>query len=147
VRIAAFGALVQRTRIHPEKRKRVANPVVHFEIIGSEPEALRGYYGELFGWDFDTSGPVADEVSEPGDYGFIDPGDNGGIPGGIGGGPTFEPRTVFYVGVDNVEAALARAEELGGTRVSGPHSKPDSPLRVGFFTDPEGNVVGVAGIA
>jgi predicted enzyme related to lactoylglutathione lyase len=26
-------------------------PVVHFEIIGTDPHRLRDYYGELFGWD------------------------------------------------------------------------------------------------
>ncbi len=45
--------------------------VVHFEIIGTDPARLRGYYGELFGWQFDTSGPVSDQVSEPGNYGFV----------------------------------------------------------------------------
>ena len=38
----------------------MAQPVVHFEIIGTDPEKLRGYYGELFGWRFDTSAPVAE---------------------------------------------------------------------------------------
>jgi hypothetical protein len=38
---------------------------VHFEIIGKDPEKLRGYFGELFGWEFDTSSPVAEAVSEP----------------------------------------------------------------------------------
>ena len=62
-------------------------PVVHFEIIGRTPEKLRGYYGELFGWDFDTSGPVSREVSQAGNYGFVDAagsGDAMDIPGGVG---------------------------------------------------------------
>jgi predicted enzyme related to lactoylglutathione lyase len=123
------------------------NPVVHFEIIGADPRTLRSFYAELFGWDFDMSTPVAAEVSEPNNYGFVDPapGAGGGIPGGVGGGSGFTAHTVFYVGVDNVEAALASAERLGGTRLSGPHLRPGSELRVGFFADPEGNVIGVAG--
>ena len=48
----------------------MAQPVVHFEIIGKEPAKLRSYFGELFGWEFDTSSPVAEAVSEPDDYGF-----------------------------------------------------------------------------
>jgi len=43
----------------------VAHPVVHFEIIGKNPEKLRAYFGELFGWQFDTSSPVAEAVSDP----------------------------------------------------------------------------------
>ena len=45
----------------------MAQPVVHFEIIGKEPAKLRSYFGELFGWEFDTSSPVAEAVSEPDD--------------------------------------------------------------------------------
>jgi predicted enzyme related to lactoylglutathione lyase len=44
----------------------MAHQVIHFEIIGRHPEQLRRFYGELFGWDFDTSGPVAPAVSEAG---------------------------------------------------------------------------------
>lgn len=123
----------------------MASPVVHFEISGSDPGALRTYYGELFGWQFEV-GNAAEAVSRPGDYGFVQPGAGSpGIPGGVGGGPGYPRRTLFYVGVDDVEQALRQAERLGGARVSGPHRHPDAPLSVGFFTDPEGNLVGVAG--
>lgn len=121
----------------------MGQPVVHFEIIGTEPGKLRGYYGELFGWQFETGGPVAPEVSEAGDYGFT-PGET--IPGGIGGGAHHTPHVVFYVGVPDVEAALAKAESLGGTRVMGPARSPGTGLVVAHFTDPEGNLIGLAGV-
>jgi uncharacterized protein len=126
----------------------MAQPVVHFEIIGKNPEKLRGYFGDLFGWEFDTSSTVAEEISEPTDYGFVDhdPGDGIGIPGGIGGGPTYDDQVMFYVGVPDVEAALRRAESLGGTRRMGPATAPTG-LVVGHFTDPEGHLIGVAGMA
>jgi predicted enzyme related to lactoylglutathione lyase len=121
---------------------------VHFEIIGTDAEKLRSYYGELFGWEFDTSGSVTEEVSEAGNYGFVNPPAEGpGIPGGIGGGAGYETRTVFYVFVPDVEAALQQAESLGGTRRMGPSSAPGRDLAVGHFTDPEGNLIGVAGPA
>jgi predicted enzyme related to lactoylglutathione lyase len=125
----------------------MAQPVVHFEIIGTDPPALRRYYGELFGWAFDTGASVAAAVSEEGNYGFVDAtvGSGTGIPGGVGGGARYASRTLFYVGVPDVEAALVQAEELGGARVSGPHPNPGNNLEVGFFTDPEGHLVGVAG--
>ena len=50
----------------------MAHPVVHFEIIGKNPDKLRNYFGELFGWQFDTSSPVAEAVSEPTGH-FTDP--------------------------------------------------------------------------
>ena len=127
----------------------MADPVVHFEVIGKDPERLRGYYGELFGWEFDTSAPVSEEVSEPTNYGFVSgatTSDGTGIPGGVGGGAAYEPRTLFYVAVPDVEAALQRAERLGGRRRMGPATAPTG-LVVGHFTDPEGNLIGVAGAA
>lgn len=127
------------------KEHVMAQPVVHFEVIGADPGTLRGYYGELFGWEFDTSGAVADEVSEAGNYGFTQPAE--GIPGGVGGGAGYRSRVLFYVGVPEVEAALRKAESLGGTRVLGPSRPPGRELVVGQFTDPEGNLIGVAGPA
>ncbi len=125
----------------------VSHPVVHFEVIGKDPDRLRAYFGELFGWQFDTPSPVAAEVSEPGRSGFLDliaTADGTGIRGGVGGGATHEPHALFYVGVADVEAALEQAERLGGTRVMGPVTSPTG-LAVGHFTDPEGNLIGVAG--
>jgi predicted enzyme related to lactoylglutathione lyase len=127
----------------------MGQPVVHFEITGTDPERLRGYFGDLFGWEFETPSPVSREVSEPESYGFLDlitTGDGTGIRGGIGGGPRYSSHAVFYVGVPSVEAALQRAESLGGTRVMGPATSP-SGLVVGHFTDPEGALIGVAGVA
>lgn len=124
----------------------MGQPVVHFEIIGKDPEQLRAYYAELFGWSFDTSNPVAEAISRPTDYGFVHSDDNGGgIPGGVAGGETYDSHVTFYVGVDDVEAALRKAESLGGTRRLGPVSSPSGDLVVGKFTDPEGHLIGVAG--
>lgn len=135
----------------PARRKGipVANPVVHFEIIGRDPERLRNYFGELFGWQFDTGAPVAAAVSEPSSYGFVDrvtTPDGTGIPGGVGGGAGYPSHVLFYVGVPDVEAALREAERLGGKRRLGPERAPTG-LVVGHFLDPEGNLVGVAGPA
>ena len=124
-------------------------PVVHFEVIGKNPARLREYFSELFGWEFDVPSPVAQEVSDPDSYGLLDlvaTEDGTGIRGGVGGGSAYESHAVIYVGVPDVEAALQRAEELGGTRVMGPARSP-SGLVVGHFTDPEGTLLGVAGVA
>jgi hypothetical protein len=71
--------------------------------------------------------------------------DGTGIPGGVGGGIGYENRAIFYVGVPNVETALRKAESLGGTRRMGPERNPGADLVVGHFTDPEGNLIGLAG--
>ncbi len=125
----------------------MARPVVHFEVIGRNPDQLRRYYGDLFGWTFDTPSPVAQEVAEVDSYGFIDlvrSGNGAGIRG-IGGGEGYDSHAVFYVGVPDVEAALQQAESLGGTRVMGPATSPNG-LVVGHFKDPEGTLIGVAGV-
>ena len=45
----------------------------------------------------------------------------GSIGGGVGTGPDgYEGHVTFYIAVPDVEAALAKAESLGGTRVMGP---------------------------
>jgi predicted enzyme related to lactoylglutathione lyase len=127
----------------------MAQPVVHFEVVGKDPARLRDYFSELFGWNFAVPSPVAEEVSAPNEYGFLDlvtADDGTGIRGGVGGGPGYESHAVFYVGVQNVEAALQRAEDLGGTRVMGPVVSPNG-LVVGHFKDPEGTLIGVAGPA
>jgi len=125
----------------------MGQPVVHFEIIGTDPGGLRDYYGSLFAWEFSTGDATTDTVSPPGNYHFVDgktTGGGTGINGGIGGGEGFERRVLFYVAVPDVEAALHEAERLGGRRLLGP--EPGSgDFAVGQFADPEGNIVGVVG--
>ena len=125
----------------------MVDPVVHFEIIGRNPAALREFYSALFGWSFDTDSPVAPSVSEAGQYGFLDavPSGGDGIPGGVGGGAAFGPHTLVYVGVADVAASLARALELGGSPALAPEANPSGKLVVAQFRDPEGNLIGLAG--
>jgi uncharacterized protein len=92
---------------------------------------------------------VSQEVSEPESYGFLNlviSEDGTGIRGGVGGGPGYQSHALFYVGVPSVEAALQRAERLGGSRVMGPATSPTG-LVVGHLRDPEGTLIGVAGVA
>ena len=123
----------------------MGQPIVHFEIIGNDPPNLRSFFNDLFGWECDTSGTVADAVSDPTDYGFIDlitAGDGSGIRGGIGGGEHYGSHAVFYVGVPDVEEALQQAEALGGQRRMGPVTAPNG-LVIGHLADPEGNLIGL----
>jgi uncharacterized protein len=113
---------------------------VHFEIIGKDPNRLQRYYSELFGWEIDSNNPM--------NYGVVQRdgnlnSDGVGIGGGIGAGPEgYGGHVTFYVEVPDVEAALAKAEKLGGSRMMGPE-EPIEGVEIGLFTDPEGHVVGV----
>jgi predicted enzyme related to lactoylglutathione lyase len=118
----------------------MGQPVVHFEIIGKDGKKLQRYYSELFGWEIDANNPM--------DYGVVQREGNAnaegaGIGGGIGAGPEgYGGHVTVYVEVPDVEAALAKAESLGGSRLMGP-DKVMEQLEIGQFADPEGHVIGV----
>ena len=118
----------------------MGHPVVHFEVIGRDGDALRSYYSDLFEWQFDTSNPM--------EYGVVDRNDNltsegVGIGGGVATGPDgYGGHVTFYVQVPDVEATLARAEELGGTRTMGPETVMGTMV-LGMLTDPEGHLIGL----
>ena len=116
----------------------MANPVVHFEILGKDTAALREYYSGLFGWTFSTPGPIGYHLTDPGRNA-----DGAGIAGAVGAMPEDYPGQVtFYVEVPDVEAALATAESLGGRRLMGPEKVMEG-VEVGQFADPEGHVIGL----
>jgi predicted enzyme related to lactoylglutathione lyase len=118
----------------------MGQPVVHFEIIGKDGDKLQSYYSELFGWDVDANNPM--KYGMVGRDGNTNP-DGIGIAGGIGGGPEgYEGHVMFYVEVPDVEAGLAQAESLGGTRVMGPE-KIMEQIVLGHFKDPEGHLIGL----
>jgi uncharacterized protein len=118
----------------------MGQPVVHFEIVGKDPRKLHDYYSELFGWEIQADNPMG--------YGIVPRegnvnADGIGIGGGVGGGPEgYDGHVTFYVEVPDVEAALANAESLGGTRMMGPEEPMEGTV-IGLFSDPEGHVVGV----
>jgi predicted enzyme related to lactoylglutathione lyase len=118
----------------------MGQPVVHFEVVGKDGDKLQAYYSQLFGWKFDADNPMR--------YGMVQREGNVSregidIGGGVGTGPDGYPGHVtFYVEVPDVEAALAQAESLGGTRVMGPE-KPMDMVEIGLFTDPEGHLIGL----
>jgi uncharacterized protein len=118
----------------------MGQPVVHFEVVGKDGGKLQGYYAEMFGWKVDANNPM--------NYGLVDREENVnaegiGVGGGIGQGPEgYEGHVTFYVEVPDVEAALRKAESLGGARVMGPETIMEG-VTLGQFLDPEGNVVGL----
>lgn len=116
----------------------MAQPVVHFEILGRDSEALQSYYSALFGWSFASGGLGGYAVTDPGRSAA-----GAGIPGGVGVMPEGYPGQVtVYVGVPDVEAALSRAESLGGQRLMGPEKVMEG-VEIGQFADPEGHVIGL----
>jgi uncharacterized protein len=121
----------------------MGRPVVHFEVMAKDADAIRSFYTDLFDWKIDADNPL--------NYGMVSADDNApggagtsGIAGGIGQMPDgHDGYATFYVDVDDVETALSRAESLGGSRLMGPETVMEG-LTIGLFADPEGHVVGLA---
>jgi uncharacterized protein len=111
----------------------MSSPLIHVEVAGKDPAKLQGFFGDLFGWQMNTDNPM--------NYGVFNLSDEVG--GGVGPAPEGQPgHAMFYVGVEDVEAALQKAESLGGSRVFGPMDVPEGPT-IAHFADPEGSVVGL----
>jgi uncharacterized protein len=119
----------------------MGHPVVHFEVTGRDGAKLTSFFSDLFGWQIDADNPAG--------YGVVDREQNVGKDGvGIGGGvgqalPGSDGFVTFYVGVPDVDATLAKAEQLGGKRLFGPAEVPGTGITLGQFSDPEGRVIGL----
>jgi predicted enzyme related to lactoylglutathione lyase len=113
----------------------MAHPVIHAEIRSEDPDATRKFFADLFGWK------VASEGAFPG-YTFIDTGVEGGPHVAISPRQSAEDEVLFFVGVQDVEATLRRAAELGGTIIQPAQHVPGTSF--GVFADAHGHRVGVA---
>lgn len=107
------------------------NPVVHFEILGTDGAALQQFYAESFGWTINADNPMS--------YGLTDTG-GAGINGGIG--QAEHPLATFYIEVDDPTRYLEKVAAAGGEVVQ---KTTEIPGMVTFaqFRDPAGNVVGL----
>jgi predicted enzyme related to lactoylglutathione lyase len=118
----------------------MGHPVVHFEVMGEDAEKLQAFYAQLFDWKIAKVPSNGEDTT----YGLVEREVNSagvGIGGGIGASPQIGGHVTFYVEVPDVEAALAKAESLGGTRLMGPDTI--GPVELGIFNDPEGHMVGL----
>ncbi len=105
--------------------------VVHFEIGCRDLKNTEDFYEKMFDWKIQEMGPAAMIAPET---------------PGIGGHITalgHEPYhyTIFYVDVEDVAAALKKAEELGGKTLVPPVNIPTGTFA--WMQDPEGNTVGL----
>ena len=106
-------------------------PVAFFEVTGSNAGKLRSFYGDLFGWEYTL---VPNE-----DYGLVS--NVSGIPGGVGEAPEGPGWTTFYVAVQSLEEAVAKAESLGSKILLRCKEMPD--VRIAMIQDPEGHPIGL----
>ena len=119
--------------------------VVHFEIPFDDGDRARTFYGETFGWQLMPlpemgytivmTGPT-DQEQGPTEPGFI----NGGMFERSAEFPGKAPNLV--IDVASVEGALRSVEAHGGTAVT--ERMPVGEMGfTGYFTDTEGNLIGL----
>src|SRR5260370_40465748 len=97
-------------------------PVVHFEVIGKDPQALKDFYKGAFDWEIGPS------TSDANNYSMAMPQGEGGINGGIGGGMTgYGGHGPLYVRGPGLDAAPATSQSLRGTPLIPPEQSPNGP--------------------
>lgn len=103
------------------------DPIVHFEIVGSDESLLKDFYQNLFGWAFRPMGPGYTLIETP------DESPNGAIR------EAEHAELTVGVGVDDLDATLAAAVKSGGTVVM--PATDNGYVNKGQIADPAGNVI------
>ena len=122
------------------------NSIVHFEIHASEPEKLREFYKELFGWEF-----IKYELPGMEYWGVITA--EKGAPNAINGGlvrrgvPTpalgaTPSAFVCTVQVEDIDAMMKKAAELGAVEAMAKFAIPGMAWQ-GYMIDPDHNIFGL----
>ena len=112
-----------------------APPVVHFELGGSDGQALEDFYTEMFGWQVNGM-----TMPDGGVYRLVQQ-EEDGIGGGIfqhmEGMPPNAPGVA--VAVDDLQAYLDKAVSLGGSALMQPSEIPGGFGSLAIFNDIAGN--------
>lgn len=118
--------------------------VVHFEVPFDDGDRARTFYQEAFGWKVEafpgmdytivSSGPTSDQG--PTESGYI----NGGMAARNADQSFTSP--VIVIDVESIDDALKKIGELGGKTAV--EKMPVAEMGfAAYFTDPEGNVMGL----
>jgi predicted enzyme related to lactoylglutathione lyase len=106
------------------------NPICYAELHTAAPAEARRFYADLFGWEMNHHAE--------GDYTEIKTGDGGPEAGLMGVTPhDATPQWVTYVAVPDVDAAAARAIELGA-KVRMPRTEIPGTGWFAWLDDPTG---------
>jgi len=116
----------------------MGKPIAFFEVVSDDSERAQAFYASLFDWSVSADPAL-------GGYGLVDTGaGEGAIGGGIGPSQAAGDTGVkIYVRVDDLQATLDRAEQLGGRALVPPSDLPEGWGRFAVLADPDGNQVGL----
>ena len=130
---------------HLTERGRLMRKVVHFEIPADDVDRATRFYGSVFGWDVrhvpDLDYTLVNTV--PVDEASHLPVEPGAINGGLFRRAAGMPSTpVLMLDVESVDDALKQVEAAGGAIVT-PRTEIPGMGAFAYFTDPEGNTLGL----
>ncbi len=109
---------------------------IWYELMTTEPDAAAKFYGSVVGWS------IGESIPGEQDYRMIERSD-GGFAGGVFGLKQDQldhgarPMWLGYVGVDDVDGAVAQIEAKGGKAMMAPFDIPQG--RIAMVADPQGN--------
>ncbi len=116
--------------------------VVHFEIPFDDAERAHAFYRDAFGWNLNPMPGMDYTMVETGPTGEQGASEAGNINGGLlrRQGPNQAPLVV--VDVEDIDAALAKVESLGGQTLV-PRQAVGDMGWAAYFKDVEGNTMGL----
>lgn len=112
----------------------MSGKVVHFEIPVDDGDRAVAFYGSAFGWKLERWGPS--------EYWTTEAGEGEGIGGALTRRSSDSPFLVFYIDVEDVDAALAAVSRAGGRSLTGRMPIPTVGWTA-LFEDTEGNRIGL----
>lgn len=121
----------------------MSDRVVHFEIPADDVERAGSFYSDAFGWQLQSMpgmGYTIISTTPTDDQGM--PAAPGAINGGMFARQGDLVSPVVTVEVADLDVALARVEEMGGSVVRAKQAVGDMGF-AGYFKDTEGNVLGL----
>ena len=113
------------------------NPVVHWELMSTQPEKVANFYAGVFGWKVQHRPEF--------NYRIVDTQSQGGINGGIVKPDRPQPwpgNMLFYILVDDLAAYRKKVVAAGG-KIHIEEQKVPSMGKFCLFTDPEGRMMGL----
>jgi predicted enzyme related to lactoylglutathione lyase/ketosteroid isomerase-like protein len=118
-----------------KEKLSVANPVLQFQMLSSDPEATAKFYTALFDWSANAKDAMGCRC--------LHTRSEEGIQGGIWPAPPGAPAFVqLFVGVPDLKAALERAAALGAKVLVPPTPLPEGG-NVAILQDPQGMSFGL----
>lgn len=111
-------------------------PVVHWELIGPDGEALKSFYSSTLGWEFAPTMEGFDSY-------FMTEESETGVGGAVGAGSEEMPSYgAIYFQVESIDETLGKISANGGETVVPKTVLPDV-VTFAMFKDPAGNLVGL----